>query len=187
VTITLIRHAKVLADEHQKMYASQVPKWVEHYNTAPVATTLPDEQVIQQIKNANVVAASALSRTYDSLALLDIKPDITDALFNEAEVPSGKIPFVKLYPSQWLVVLRVMMLVGIGKGSGSFKASKARAAEATKILIKLAYQHENVALMGHGGMNWLMGKVLEYEGWECIQNTQSSKNWGYKVYEKNQI
>jgi broad specificity phosphatase PhoE len=185
MTITLIRHAKVLATEDKKLYASEVPKWVKHYNEAPIEETLPKDAVIRQIKRANVVVASSLSRTYDSLALLGVEPSVRDSVFDEAEVPFGKIPYIKLYPRQWLVVLRLMMLVGMGKGSSSFKASKSRAVKAENDLITLAQSKQNIALMGHGGMNWLIAKVLEKEGWSCVEDVYSSKNWGYKVYENH--
>jgi len=184
MTITLIRHAKVLADESQKMYASQVPKWVEHYNHAPIANTLPNSSVVRQIKEAKLIVASRLSRTSDSLKLLGIKPHITDSLFNEAEVPFVNIPYIKLSPRHWLIVLRLMMFVGIGGSSSTLKASKARASEATKLLIKFAKEHKSVALMGHGGMNWLISKELEKSGWCLIENNNSNRNWGYKIYKE---
>jgi len=182
MTITLIRHAKVLAKEDTRLYASEMPRWVEHYNIASIDETLPQSAVIQHIKRANVVVETSLSRTHDSLALLGVEANVRDSVFDEAEVPSGKIPYIKLYPRQWLVVLRLMMLVGMGKGSSSLKASKSRAVKATNELIALAQSKESVALMGHGGMNWLIAKVLEKEGWSCVEDAHSSKNWGYKVY-----
>jgi len=185
MTITLIRHAKVLAKEDTKLYASEMPQWVEYYNTAPIDETLPKSEVIQHIKSANVVVASSLSRTHDSLALLGVEPSVRDSIFDEVEVPEGKIPYIKLYPRQWLVILRLMMFVGIGKRSSSLKASKSRAVQAANELIVLTQSNENVALMGHGGMNWLIAKALEKEGWNCVEDGHSSKNWGYKVYEKN--
>jgi len=185
MTITLIRHAKVLAKEDKRLHASEMPRWVEHYNTAPIDGTLPKSTVIQHIKNANIVVASSLSRTHDSLALLGVEANATESIFNELEVPAGKIPYIKLYPRQWLVILRLMMLVGMGKGSSSLKASKTRAVKAANDLIALTQTKQSIALMGHGGMNWLIAKVLEKEGWSCIEDAHSSKNWGYKVYEKN--
>jgi broad specificity phosphatase PhoE len=159
-----------------------VPEWVEHYDTAPIEETLPQSAVIQHLKSVNVVVASSLSRTHDSLALLGVEPSVRDSVFDEAKVPAGKIPYIKLYPRQWLVILRLMMLVGIGKGSSSLKASKSRAVKAANDLIALAQTKQSVALMGHGGMNWLIAKALEKEGWSCIEDEYSSKNWGYKVY-----
>jgi len=182
MTITLIRHAKVLATADTRLYTSEMPGWVEHYNTAPIDETLPQSAVIQHIKSANIVVASSLSRAHDSLAILGVKPNVAESIFNELEVPVGKIPYIKLYPRQWLVVLRLMMLVGMGKGSSSLKASKSRAVQAANELIALAQSKESVALMGHGGMNWLIAKVLEKEGWSCVEDAHSSKNWGYKVY-----
>ena len=41
--------------------------------------------------------------------------------------------------------------------------------------------HDNVVLVGHGGMNWLIGKVLINEGWE-LEGKSSHANWGVKCY-----
>jgi len=121
-----------------------MPQWVEHYNTVPIDETLPKSEVIQHINSANVLVASSLSRTHDSLALLGVEPSVRDSVFNEAEVPEGKIPYIKLYPRQWLVILRLMMFVGMGKGSSSLKASKSRAVQAANKLIALAQNEKNV-------------------------------------------
>ena len=48
-------------------------------------------------------------------------------------------------------------------------------------LITLAKTKQSVALMGHGGMNWLISKALEKEGWVCVDDAHSRKNWGYIV------
>jgi len=183
--ITLVRHAKVLIEDKQRIKASQMPNWIDAYNHAFVDSTLPSMEMVEQLRLADVVLASSLSRTHDTLKLLDITPSKTLSLFDEAEIPkSSKIPMIKLYPKIWLVVLRMMMLLGIGKESESFLASKSRAKEAVKYLIKLTSIDEKVALMGYGGINWLIAKALEKEGWTCVKNTKSSKNWGYRVYEK---
>ena len=183
--IILVRHAKVLARENQKIYASEVAGWVEHYNEAPIDTSLPECTVIQRLEHADIVMASSLPRTHASLGVVGIEPARHDALFDEAEVPLGNIPYLKLYPRQWLVVLRLMMFLGLGKGSSSLKASKSRAIKAAEYLMQLSQTHESIALMGHGGMNWLIGRALREAGWVCVEDKHGSRNWGVKVYEKN--
>jgi len=183
MTITLIRHAEVLAKDDKKLYASEIPKWVEHYNIAPVDSTLPSLKVTEKINNANMVVASTLQRTHDSLSLLDVKAEIKDAVFNEAEVPLGKIPYIKLYAKHWLVVLRIMQFLGLLKDNTSLKSSKARANKATNTLVALAKDHEHIALIGHGGLNWFIGKALVSSGWEQVEAEGGSDNWGYKVFQ----
>lgn len=80
-----------------------------------------------------------------------------------------------------------MMLLHIGKNSTVFKESKTRAKEASEHLVYLSNTYGNIALMGHGGMNWLISKELERLGWTCAEDAQSSKNLGYKVYTKKKL
>ncbi|MCB4743989.1 MAG: hypothetical protein LGB05_08000 [Sulfurovum sp.] len=180
--IILIRHAKVLMDNSIKLKASEMMAWVESYNHAPIEKTLPTQEAIRQIKSTNVILASTLSRTRDSLDVIGVTPKEQNALFDEADIPQAKGNFLKLRPKSWLVILRLMMLVGIGKKSQSFKASKHRSKEEAAYLHTLSTQHENVVLMGHGGMNWLMGKALESLGWELREKHGANANWSYKVY-----
>lgn len=180
--IILIRHAKVLIDNKNKLKASQMRAWVDEYNHAPIDNTLPTQELITQIKSADILLASSLPRTRDSLAVIGVCAHEENALFDEAEIPEAKGNFLRLHPKHWLVILRLMMLVGIGKKSQSFKASKHRAKEAAGYLHTLSTQHENVVLMGHGGMNWLMGKALESLGWNLREKHGANANWSYKVY-----
>ncbi len=77
-----------------------------------------------------------------------------------------------------------MMLLRIGRNNAVFVKDKKRAKEATAYLIDATKEHESVVLMGHGGINYLIGKVLKKEGWEVEQSDKGNANWGYKVYAK---
>jgi len=156
--------------------------WVEAYNHAPIDTTLPSKEVIRHIKEANILLASSLSRTSDSLAVIDVAPTEKNILFDEIALPEVKGTWLKLSAKTWLVLLRLMMLAGFGKKSKVYTEAKQRAKEASEYLIHLANKHERVALMGHGGMHWLVGKELQRLGWKCVKQGGGSKNWGYKVY-----
>jgi len=157
--------------------------WVEAYNHAPIDTTLPNQEVIHHIKGANMILASSLSRAADSLAVIGVEPREKNSLFDEIDLPEAKGTWLKLSSKTWLVLLRLMMLAGFGKKSKVYTEAKKRAKEASEYLIHLANTHESVALMGHGGMHWLVGKELESLGWKCVKQGGGSENWGYKVYE----
>ncbi len=180
--IILTRHAKVLLENTQKITASQMNTWVEVYNHAPIDMTLPNEEVIRHIKDADIVLASSLTRKADSLELIEVEPTEKNSLFDEIELPEAKGTWLKLSAKMWLVLLRLMMLAGFGKKSKVYKKGKQRAKRASDYLVALATKHERVALMGHGGMHWLVGKELMNLGWECVEQDGGSKNWGYKVY-----
>jgi len=156
--------------------------WVEAYNHAPIDITLPSKEVVSHIKCADMVLASSLSRTADSLAVIDVVPKEKNSLFDEVTLPESKGTWLKLSSKTWLVLLRLMMLAGFGKKSKVYTEAKQRATRASEYLVALSNKHDSVALMGHGGMHWLMGKELESLGWECVEQGGGSKNWGYKVY-----
>ena len=161
--------------------------WVEEYNHAPIDKTKPNQEVIALVKNADVVLASSLSRASDSLDLIDVVPTEKNSLFDEIDLPSTNGTFLKLHTKTWLIILRFLMLSGFGKKSKVYKESKLRAIRASDYLIELAKKHKSIALMGHGGMNWLLGKALVKLGWECVEQGGGSKNWGYKVYDSHRL
>ena len=78
------------------------------------------------------------------------------------------------------MILRLLLLLGLGKKDTSLKASKVQASKAAQILEDYAKEHESVVLVGHGGMNWLIRKVLMKEGWE-LEGKGSHGNWGVTV------
>ena len=157
--------------------------WVEAYNHAQIDITLPNQELISHIKGADMVLASSLSRTFDSLAVIDVVPREKNSLFDEIELPEAKGTWLKLSAKTWLLLLRLMILLGFGKKSKVYTEAKKRAKEASEYLIGLSNKHRSVALMGHGGMHWLVGKELERLGWKCVKQGGGSRNWGFKVYE----
>jgi len=122
--IILIRHAKVLLDSTKKITASQMNTWVDAYNHAPIDTTLPSKEVIRHIKEANVLLASSLSRTSESLAVIDVESTEKNILFDEIALPEAKGTWLKLSSKTWLVLLRLMMLAGFGKKSKVYTEAK---------------------------------------------------------------
>ena len=179
--ITLIRHAKVDIDNSQKIDSSSLQKWVEAYDTAPIhIESLPSRETIVLVQSADVVLTSTLRRTSDSAKVLGVDVHEKNELFNEADIPQVNIPYVKLKPKSWLVILRLMLLFGLGKKDASLKASKVQAKEAVQKLLMLSTKHEHVVLVGHGGMNWLIRQVLVKEGW-VLEGKGSHANWGTTV------
>ena len=182
--IILIRHAKVLIDSNTKIYAKDMQEWIKSYNQANIDTTMPSKEVIELIESANFFVSSTLKRSINSLKLLGKEPNLSSPLFNEADIPPTHGKIIKAKPKHWLMFLRVLMLLGIGKGNTSFKRSKQRAKEASNLLIELAKKHKNIALLGHGGINFLIGKELESKGFKCVKKGGGNSNWSYRVYSK---
>jgi len=179
--IILIRHAKVDIDNTNKIDSLSLQKWVNDYDTAPIAVdSLPPEQSALLVKEADVVVTSTLRRAIDSAKVLGVEVHMQNALFNEASIPKVNIPYLKLKPKSWLVILRLMLFLGLGKKEASLKASKAQAKKAAIQLETLIKEHDKVALIGHGGMNWLIRKILIKKGWK-IEDKVSHQNWGVTI------
>jgi len=178
MTLTLIRHAPVIADWDTRLSSSALGEWIADYDRAPIDTALPDAAVQQILQKADHIVASSLSRTHDSLGILGITPDTVDPLFDEAPIPSSKGHFLRLKPNQWLVWYRVLWMAGLLRGDASFRAVRTRAEQAADRLIALAGEHGDVVLMGHGGMNHLIGRVLRKQGWR-VAKKGGVKNWGF--------
>ena len=180
--IILIRHAKVDIDNSQKIGSLALQNWVNDYDTAPIHTeSLPSTETVRLVQSADVVVTSTLGRAIDSAKVLGVEVVEENSLFNEAAIPKVNIPFFKCKPKSWLVVLRLLLLLGLGKKDTSLKASKLQAKEAANKLLALSTVNTKVVLVGHGGMNWLIGRKLMQQGW-MKEGKSSSKNWGLTIY-----
>jgi len=176
--IILIRHARVDVLNDAPFNSDQLKAWVEQYDLADIdPTNLPPQSLIEEVANANIVLCSTLRRTRLSAEVLGLKVEEEDALFNEADVPTVKIPWVKLRPKSWLVILRLLLLFGLGKKDSGLNRAKADAQKATERLIALSKEHKLVVLVGHGGKNWLMKNIFLQKGWQ-LQGKTSTQNWG---------
>ena len=179
--IILIRHAKVNIDNSQTIAAAALKNWVERYDVADIHfDSKPTQKTRDIVGSAGILVTSVLKRTIDSAKVLGVDSYEKNAIFNEAKIPNVNIPFLKFKPKTWLIVLRVLLLFGLGKKDVSLKASKLQAEEAAKRLLELSNEFESVVLVGHGGMNWLIRKVLMKEGWQ-LEEKPSNKNWGMTI------
>ena len=183
--IILIRHAQVDIDNSKKVDSQTLQEWIELYDHAPIVKeSLPTEITITLAQDADVVVTSTLSRAIDSAKVLGVEVSEENSLFNEALIPKVSMPYLKFRPKTWLVILRLLLFVGLGKKDTSFKASKTQAKNAAIHLETLTNAHETVTLVGHGGMNWLIGKALTQRGW--IQEGKSGHgNWGVSIFSKD--
>ena len=177
--IILLRHAKVDIDTSTKIDSFALKQWVKEYDHAPIIplSKEPTQEIRVLAKDADIVLTSTLRRAKDSAKELEVKIEEESALFNEAAIPEAKIPYIKLKPKTWLAILRIFLLLGLGKKEVSFNASKQMAQNAASKLLEYAKEHNTVLLVGHGGMNWLIRKVLEKQGWR-VEGKASNRNWG---------
>ncbi len=177
MTITLIRHAPVVADWDTRLSADELPDFIRRYDSAPIDTAPPSKDIFDIVANADRVVASPLPRAVESLGVLGFEADETDEIFAEAPLPTLGWKRLRLKPMQWLSFFRILWLLGLLKGEGSFADSKTRAQRAADRLVDLAQKHGNVVLMGHGGMNAMIAKALRRRGWKIVRKSGGIGNW----------
>lgn len=112
--IILIRHAKVIVNEKQKIHAKELIQWVKEYDQAPIDDTKPSHLVYKMVQDTDIVLTSDLKRSIESAKLLGVIPHETNALFNEAGIPDAYLFPFKLRPKTWLFILRSLLLFGFG-------------------------------------------------------------------------
>ena len=179
--IVFIRHAKVNMDSSKAIYAKALKQWEESYNNAPIHQDIkPDESLVVIVHSASYVLSSTLRRSLDSLSMLSVVPDEANPLFNEAAIPKLKGSVIKLKPVHWLLLFRILSLLGIGRWARTLKATKSDAHKAAERLIEISKEHQEIVLMGHGVMNWLIRKELSKQGWRS-KGKERHSNWGSTI------
>ena len=181
--IILLRHGEVAIPNYGNITAETFNGWVVKYNHSDVKNNFRCKQEIEMLLNSvNRVICSTLQRSIQSLKVFEEVPDEISELFDEVQLPNAKGRLLKLSPKIWLVIYRILWLLGYSKNCESFKASKTRAIIASKKLTSLVQNDEIVLLVGHGLMNKLIRKQLILAHW---QETKKAKHnhWDYGVFE----
>ena len=181
MTLTLIRHAPVFSDKESRLYAAELEAWLSEYDAAPIDTTYPDASVATIIHDAQWIVASTMQRSTDSLKILGKEPDEVHEIFNEAPVPKSNGRFLRLRPNHWLYYYLLLLVVDKFKGGSKLQALFDRAEQAADRLIELSKEYDRVVLMGHGGANYMIGKVLKEKGWEQ-RKKGGFDNWSYSQF-----
>lgn len=171
--------------DNHRITCKEFKDWVEKYDDNGVfeETTYPLE-TIEKAVTANIILTSDLKSSIDSAHILNKKVKILSLpIFRETELPAPftKISRLKLSPNIWAVVLRCLWFIGYSRESESFSNAKKRAAQAAKILVEHAQEHQSVALVGHGFINMLIAKELIKMGWIGKRKT-SAKHWQCTTY-----
>ena len=179
--ITFVRHAKVDMDASTPITAKMLKSWEQEYNTAPIIQDIPQDKALHQVfDEVDYMLSSTLRRTQDSIVLLGSSVDESNVLFNEAQIPVLDGHFIKLKPTSWLVLFRIFSLVGFGRWAITLKETKGQAKEASRVLLELSKEHDNIILVGHGVMNWLIRKELLASDWKS-EGKDAHGNWGMTV------
>ena len=183
--IVLLRHGEPKKPTLGRCTVKEFKGWIEAYDKALISNqSTPRANVAELVINCNYIVCSNLVRSVDSAKKLGLKPHLISKKFREMELPYSEIPIgLKLAPSAWMIIFRVLWVLGYSKNSESFHDAKTRASLAANILENLAKDQQQVLFVGHGFLNKYMAKQLTKNGWLSL-NKLGSKYWEYGVFEK---
>ena len=183
--IILIRHAKVDVNIYTLTYASELKKYLTLYNNASIQKEFCNENNIRKIlNNSDKIFCSQLKRSIASVELYEKKPNLCDAIFNEAGLPFSDWRGVKLPLVVWSMLFRIMWFFGYAHNGESLAKAKGRATKGAEKLMNSFEEASTVTLLGHGLMNRLIAKELLRQGWKSSAK-MGTDNWDYGVFELN--
>ena len=178
--ITLVRHGKPNLKKSGRINAAGMREWVSAYDASRISG-VPASAAKVACQNSHLVVSSPLPRAVSSLHSLGVKPDFILNELSEAPLPIFNVPAIKLPPSLWLVLFRLLWLAGASSKSESCADARLRAKSVADRLTVLAHEHKQVLSMGHGIMNKLISKELERAGWKKVTDGESGY-WGTVRY-----
>jgi broad specificity phosphatase PhoE len=165
--ILLVRHGRPLCDERTPIRGADFGAWARAYDDAPLdAGVEPPASLRRRVEPFDCIVTSSLRRSRESAHLLTGgRTSLSDAVFDEAGVPTALALRLRLPPGYWDVAVRVAWLCGWSGGAESMRAATARARLGAARLATLAAEHGRVVLVGHGMMNRLLSRELQRTGW----------------------
>ena len=180
--IVLLRHGKPDVDLAGNFDAAKLKQLVVDYLEAGIKDLAPAE--LKNQFHSHYVVCSNLERSKQSARNIGFdKISCSEVLFSETNIPHFDHSPIKLPVSIWIVVLRLLWLLGFSKNGESFAQAKFRARQAANKLIEIAEEHNKAILVGHGLMNRLIANNLRRLGWQGSPSP-GKKYWSYGKYTK---
>lgn len=179
--IVLIRHGKPEFELTGKFRAGELSKLVRDYDQSGIIEAPPPEAKQKALKS-NVAVCSDLARSIESANALGFKDiHLCDPVFREVAIPHFSNGSIKMSINAWALLLRSLSILGFSKNGESLSMAKKRAQIAAATLIKIAYTHEKVLLVGHGFTNFFIAKELLARNWRGPKRPGSGY-WEYGEY-----
>jgi len=180
--IILMRHGKPAYEGSPKVTSHEMANWITEYDISDTGDNMPPESSKRLASSALQIISSPLPRTLSSLRALGCEPDVVDEAFREADLPVFAIPGIRLSPSLWAALFRVMWICGFSRKVESMRIAKRRAKHAANILVRCAKISDGpVLLMGHGVMNRLIARELRSLGLK-EHRCQGNGYWNARRY-----
>ncbi len=184
VQIVLLRHGKPDIPEHGKLRGNELHRWIELYNSAGIAPGfVPSQGAIEITSVCNTVVCSDLKRSIESASALGVKNiNVIEPVFREMGLPFCNFPTLKLSPSIWAALFRILWFFGYSSNSESIHEARLRASIGANRLKEMAVNNGSVLLIGHGFTNRFIAKKLLSNGWKGPKNP-GKKYWEFGKYE----
>lgn len=183
--IILMRHGRPLGPAPRWLSARAFGAWVDAYDAAPIDPACPPPAAALRLaRQAAWVQCSSLPRSLSSAAALGVRPDAGDVAFRELDLPRADWRFPPLPVACWLLLFRLAWVAGYRRQAESFAAARDRAAACAAGLIQLAGQQGSVLFVGHGALNWFIGRALRRAGWQSSGGAR--RYWEAAVFSRGE-
>lgn len=174
--IILYRHAEPTVSINEKIRGCDFSKWVQRYNESGIKT-------IKNIQDKEkVIYTSDLLRSIETGQMIG-ENIIASPLSREAGIPLIKFPAINIKAQYWLIMARILWLLGVKTGCESFSDAKVRAKEAVDWFENILSKEERIVVVGHGFMNRLIKKELLNRGWLLKQTNATHSYLGKMIFE----
>jgi broad specificity phosphatase PhoE len=181
--ITLLRHGKPAFELKGSVRGKDLGMIAKSYDLSDIVGT-PPRKTVAAIQGEHFVVCSHLPRSVESAKALGYtEVHIRDPLYCETAIPHFSGGSIPLPIGFWIIILRLMWLFGFSRNGESLADARRRARRATTRLIELAEEHQNVLLVGHGFINYLIANELRKGGWNG-PSKPGRGYWGYGRYER---
>ncbi len=167
--ITLLRHGK----------PEFVARSVGPHNPPSAALQTYESSDVQEPPPASLQAlskspgifcvTSQLKRARSTARLLTADTAIATELLNESELPHPKRLYIPLPWNVFLLIYRLLWLIGYRRNCPGRNQDQTRARLATEYLVNQATLHNSVLAVGHGIMNRMISNELRRAGWVVVE------------------
>ena len=180
--LVLMRHGLPDYDLSQRVAGLNLSRAYAAYKNAGLAAgNVIPEKSLAVATECQWRVTSELFRATESLRLMNLPADYSDVLFNESEPPHVNVPFPALPLMLWATVFRGASILGFSPNGEAQADLKLREQAASLQLQRWSEEYGSVLLLGHGFMNYLLGKALRRDGWVCVEET-GYRHWSYRTY-----
>jgi len=183
--IALLRHGIPKYPDTGWVTGAEYANWLVEFNENGLTkTSRPPIKLVEMVKLYRCSICSDLLRSIESANHLGILGEkVKDKQFREAELPVINSSSIRLPPTVWTVLARILWLFGYSQNCESKTTARLRAKACATKLIELASVNNSVLLCGHGFINRDISRELVSAGWQG-KGRQSHEFWSINVYEK---